>query len=166
MSQFHIAQVNIARMRAPIDDPLLAGFVARLDDINKLADSSAGFVWRLQTETGNATAVQVYEDALILFNLSIWETPEQLKDFVYRSAHGEVMRERKTWFERMDSTYYALWWIAAGHTPSIDEAKQRLQHLQLHGETDYAFSFRRLFAAPSAIAAAPNHSGVDFGIQT
>ena len=142
---FHIAQINIGRARAPIDDPLMAGFVARLDDINALADNSPGFVWRLQTEEGDATALQPYEDARILVNLSVWETPEQLKDYVYRSVHTEVMRDRKAWFERMDSLHYALWWVEAGHIPTVEEAKERLQHLQTYGDTEYAFSFTRLF---------------------
>ena len=121
--RFHLAQVNIARLRAPIDDPLLAGFVARLDDVNALADAAPGFVWRLQTDAGNATALRPYDDDRILFNLSVWESPERLRDFVYRSAHVEVMRQRKSWFERFDGPYYALWWVPAGHIPSIDEAK-------------------------------------------
>ncbi len=86
-------------MLVPLDDPLLAEFVARLKDINALADSSPGFVWRLATATGNATALRPYDDDRILFNLSVWESPEQLRDFIYRSVHVEVMRQRKSWFE-------------------------------------------------------------------
>jgi hypothetical protein len=159
--RFHLAQVNIARMRAPLDDPLLAGFVARLDDVNALADSSAGFVWRLQTDAGDATALRAYDDDRILFNLSVWQTPEALRDFVYRSAHVEVMRQRKTWFERFDGAYYALWWVPAGHIPSIGEAKERLEHLRLHGETARAFSFAKLFPAPDAEDAAPSQGFAD-----
>src|SRR4030095_10162447 len=110
--RFHIAQVNIARLRAPIDDPLLAGFVARLDDVNALADAAPGFLWRLQTDTGNATALRPDDDDRSPFNLSVWESPDQLRDFVYRSAHVEVMRQRKSWFERFDGSYYALWWVS------------------------------------------------------
>jgi hypothetical protein len=148
--RFHLAQVNIARLRAPLDDPLLAGFVARLDDVNALADASPGFVWRLQTDAGNATALRAYDDDRILFNLSLWQTPERLREFVYRSAHVEVMRQRKSWFERFDGPYYALWWVAAGHTPSVAEAKERLEHLRAHGETAHAFSFAKLFPSPDA----------------
>ncbi len=147
-TQYHIAQVNIARALAPIDDPVMAGFVARLDEINALADGSPGFVWRLQTEQGNATALQPYDDDRILFNMSVWETPEHLKDFVYGSLHAEVMRSRKSWFERFGAPYTALWWVAPGHVPGIDEAKQRLHHLQTHGPSPFAFSFARLFPAP------------------
>jgi hypothetical protein len=152
---FHLAQVNIGRVRAPIDDPLMAGFVARLEDINALADASPGFVWRLQTESGNATELRPYDDDRILINLSVWETPEQLRDFVYRSAHTEVMRQRKAWFERFSGMYYALWWIPAGHIPSLVEAKERLEHLRAHGESPHAFSFAMLFPQPDASDPAP-----------
>jgi uncharacterized protein DUF3291 len=148
--KFHLSQVNIGRVRAPIEDPLMAGFVARLADINALADASPGFVWRLQTDAGNATAFRPYEDDRILVNLSVWETAEQLRDFVYRSAHTDVMRQRKAWFERFSGMYYALWWVPAGHIPSLAEAKERLEHLRAHGESPYSFSFAMLFPEPDA----------------
>ena len=144
---YHIAQVNIARMRAPLEDPIMAGFVARLAEINALADHSPGFVWRLQTEEGDATYLRPYNDDRILFNLSVWESIERLKAYVYRSAHGEVMRQRRQWFERFDGLYMALWWVKAGHIPTVAEAKQRLEHLQEHGETVHAFTFKRSFPA-------------------
>ncbi len=144
----HIAQVNIGRARAPIDDPLMAGFVDRLDDINALADASPGFVWRLKTEAGDATSLQPYDDDRILINMSVWESPEHLKHYVYRTAHAEVMRQRKQWFERFGDVYMALWWIAPGHVPTIAEAKERLAYLQHHGESEFAFSFASLLAAP------------------
>ena len=150
-SRFHLAQVNIGRVLAPIDDPLLAGFVERLDEINALADVAPGFVWRLQTAAGNATAYRPYaDDDRILVNLSVWETPEHLREFVYRTVHVEVMRQRKSWFERFDGSYLALWWIPAGHLPSIDEAKARLAHLRTHGEGAHAFSFSKVFPAPDS----------------
>jgi hypothetical protein len=156
-SSFHIAQINIGRVLAPIDDPLLAGFVARLDDINALADTAPGFVWRLQTAAGNATAFRPYgDDDRILMNLSVWETPEQLREFVYRTAHVEVMRQRKSWFERFDGPYLALWWIPAGHIPSIEEAKERLAHLQTRGESAHAFSFAKVFPPPDSPARDPH----------
>ena len=147
---FHLAQVNIARLRAPLDDPSIAGFVARLDDVNALADAAPGFVWRLQTDAGNATALRPYDDDRILFNLSLWQSPEHLRDFVYRSAHVEVMRQRRSWFERYDGPYYALWWVPAGHIPSVDEAKERLEHLRAHGESALSFSFATLFPSPDS----------------
>jgi hypothetical protein len=152
---FQIAQVNIARMLAPLDDPALAGFVARLDDINALSDSAPGFVWRLKTEAGDATSLRPYDDDRILFNLSVWTTPEKLREFVYRSAHAGVMRQRKSWFERFDGMYYALWWVPIGHTPSIVEAKDRLEHLHRNGESAHAFSFAKLFPAPGSSLGGP-----------
>ncbi len=149
-TQFHIAQVNIGKIRAPLDDPMLSGFVARLEDINALADSNPGFVWRLQTDAGNATSFRPYDDDRILVNMSAWATPEDLRDFVYRSAHSEVMRQRKSWFERFDGMYYALWWVPVGHIPTIDEAKDRLDHLRRHGESAHAFTFAKLYPAPDS----------------
>lgn len=141
MSASHLAQVNIGRILASLDDPLMAGFVNRLDEINALAESSPGFVWRLETEEGDATALRPYDDDRILVNLSVWESPEHLKHYVYHSLHVEVLRQRKSWFERFGDMHYALWWIPAGHIPTITEAKERLRHLQIHGESTHAFSF-------------------------
>lgn len=147
-NQYQLAQCNVGRAKGPMDGPVMAGFAARLDDINALADSAPGFVWRLQTDAGNATSIQAYEDPLILFNLSVWESPEHLRAFVYRSDHANVMRQRKHWFERFDGMYLVMWWVPAGHIPTTTEAKERLAHLQAHGDTPHAFSFARLFPAP------------------
>ena len=146
MTDYHLAQVNIARMLAPLEDPLMADFVALLDDINALADRSPGFVWRLQTESGNATYIRPYEDDRILVNLSVWETVEHLKEYVYRSAHAGVMRRRRQWFEKFDGPYTALWWVEAGHIPKVEEAKERLDHLRNRGESEFAFSFNRIYS--------------------
>lgn len=143
----HIAQVNIGRVRAALDDPLMAGFVARLDEINALADGSPGFVWRLQTSEGNATVLRPYDDDRILINMSVWETIEQLRQYVYHTAHAELLRERAAWFEKFAGTYIALWWVPAGHRPGIDEARERLAHLEAHGPTAFAFTFRTTFPA-------------------
>ncbi|OWW19995.1 DUF3291 domain-containing protein [Noviherbaspirillum denitrificans] len=147
----HLAQVNVARALGAIDEPVMAGFVARLDEINALAESSPGFVWRLKTDEGNATALQPYDDARILINLSVWESPEDLKQFVYKSAHAQVMRQRKEWFARFGDAYMALWWVAPGHIPTIAEAKERLQYLQLNGESEFAFTFAAVSRAPGTI---------------
>lgn len=149
-----LAQVNIARMRAPIDDPVMAGFVARLDAVNALAESSPGFVWRLKTDDNNATSIAAYDDPLIIINLSVWQSAEHLRQFVYRSAHTEVMKQRRDWFERYEQAYTALWWIPAGHQPGIAEAKERLKYLQRHGPSAFAFGFRSLHPAPGARLAA------------
>jgi Domain of unknown function (DUF3291) len=154
MTTFHIAQVNIARMRASLDDPLMAGFVARLGEINALADHSPGFVWRLQGAAGNATYLRPYDDDRILFNLSVWQSVEELKAYVYRTAHAELIRDRKEWFERFDSPQVALWWVPAGHLPGVDEAKQRLAHLEANGPSQFAFTFRALHPPDEAFLTA------------
>src|SRR6184192_3045271 len=145
MTKYHIAQVNIGRMKAPLDDAVMAGFVARLDEINALADGSPGFVWRLQNDAGNATYLRPYDDDRILVNFSIWETIEALRTYVYQTAHAEVLRQRRDWFEQFSGAYLALWWIPAGHRPSIDEAKKRLAHLEEHGPSQFAFNFKKTF---------------------
>ena len=137
----HLAQVNIARMRGPLESPVMADFVARLDEIDALADASPGFVWRLQTSEGNATYLRPYDDDRILFNMSVWRSLEDLGAYVYRSAHTDVLRRRAEWFSRMETVYAALWWVPVGHRPSIDEAKKRLAHLEEHGPTPFAFTF-------------------------
>jgi hypothetical protein len=149
MTTYHIAQINIARMLAPIDDPVLADFVAQLQPINELAEKSRGFVWRLQSESGDATSIKVYEDDMIIVNLTVWESPDALRGYVYKSAHREVLRDRKRWFEKFDGPYYALWWIPAGHLPTTDEGKERLEYLRTHGDSAYAFSFKNLFLPQS-----------------
>lgn len=143
-----LAQVNIARMKEPLDSPLLSTFVARLDEINSLADNAPGFIWRLQGYGGDATSIRVYEDELILVNLSVWQSPEHLRHYVYKTVHAEVMKQRRTWFERMDQLYYALWWIKTGHEPSPGEAKDRLDQLNQNGPTQDAFNFAQLFPSP------------------
>jgi hypothetical protein len=142
MSGFHLAQINVARMKAPLDSPAMAGFVGRLAEINALADGSPGFVWRLQTEEGDATYIRPYEDDRIIVNLSVWESVESLKHYVYRTAHAELLRDRKSWFEHFGEAYLAMWWVPAGHRPGVDEAKQRLAHLAEHGPSQFAFTFK------------------------
>jgi hypothetical protein len=123
---------------------LLAEFVANLDPINALADGSPGFVWRLATEDGDATSIRAFDDELMIINMSVWESIDQLAEFVYRSGHVAVMRRRREWFERIRA-YLALWWVPEGHTPSIAEAQERLAHIEAHGPSPYAFTFKRRF---------------------
>ena len=148
MSTYHLAQINVGRILAPIDDPLMAEFVAQLAPINALADSTPGFVWRLQTESGDATSIRIYDDEMIAVNMSVWESVESLREFAYKSAHSGVMRDRKRWFEKFDGLYMALWWIPAGHIPSPQEGKERLEYLRQHGDGEYAFSFKNIFPMP------------------
>jgi hypothetical protein len=154
VTRFHLAQVNIGRLRAPIDDPSMHGFTSQLDPINALADASPGFVWRLQTEAGNATSIRPYaDDDRMAINMSVWESLDALQQFVYRTAHIGPLRDRKQWFEPLDGPILALWWIPAGHIPAVAEAQERLRHLKEHGPSAYAFTFRTPFASPDGTAA-------------
>ncbi len=146
MSQYHIAQVNIGRIKGLLDGPVMAGFMSRLDEINALADRTPGFVWRLQTSEGNATYFRPYDDDRVLLNMSVWETIEALRDYVYRTAHAELLRQRQEWFEKFSGTYAALWWVPVGHIPGIDEAKKRLAYLDKHGPSQFAFNFKTVFS--------------------
>src|SRR5258708_26747682 len=139
---YQLAQVNIGRLLAPLDDPQIAGFVAKLDEINALADKSPGFIWRLQSNEGNATSYRPYEDEKILLNMSVWASLESYTDFVFNTAHREVMKMRRQWYERFDGPYTVLWWVPQGHIPMIAEAKDRLEYLRAHGASPFAFTLK------------------------
>jgi hypothetical protein len=143
--RFHLAQANIALMRAPLDDPFMEDFRTQLDRINAIADASPGFLWRLQTDQGNATAIRAYDDERILFNMSVWESIEALHYYVYRSGHAAPFRDRRRWFEPLESPPLVLWWVAAGHRPTIEEAKARFDVLRNRGPTAEAFTFKYPF---------------------
>ena len=142
----HLAQVNIALPREPLESQLLAEFVAALEPVNALADRSPGFVWRLQTEDGDATGIRAFGDDRLIVNMSVWQSLEALRAFVYSGDHLAVMRRRREWFERMAEAFLALWWLPVGHIPTVEEAEERLGHLQEHGPTPYAFTFRESYA--------------------
>lgn len=146
---YHIAQLNIAEMRAPLDDPVMVEFVEALDPINALADRSPGFVWRLQDDSGDATSIQVFEDETTLVNMSVWESVEALKDFVYKSAHAKIMRRKREWFDAHRSPCLVLWWIRKGHIPAAEEAVERLQMLTDNGPSPHAFTLSMVFPGPS-----------------
>ncbi|WP_437936607.1 DUF3291 domain-containing protein [Sorangium sp. So ce341] len=155
MPSYHLAQVNIALPLEPLDSARLADFVSALAPVNALADAAPGFVWRLQGYGGDATAVRAFGDDRILVNMSVWESAEALSDFVFRNPeHAAVMRRRREWFVPMKEAFAVLWWIPAGHIPTVAEAEERLDHLRRHGPTPRAFTFRRLFPAPDAPDAA------------
>lgn len=145
MTRHQLAQLNIAQARAEMDADLMSGFTARIDEINRLAESAPGFVWRLQDEQGDATALRVFNDPLMLVNMSIWESLEALQDYVYQSLHVELMKERKDWFHKMGEVHQVLWWVPAGHIPGIEEAKMRLEQIRSQGPCREAFSFARPF---------------------
>ena len=151
MTTYHLAQLNIALMIAPIDSPVMADFVANLDRINELAEGSPGFVWRLKTEDGNATALRPFGEEYLV-NLSVWSDLDALYDYVYKSAHIEIMKRRKEWFEKMRESHAVLWWVPEGHRPTVAEAKARLQSLNENGPTPEAFTFKNPYPAPGTTA--------------
>ena len=149
MSNYELAQLNVATMKESLESPGMADFVANLDRINALAEASPGFVWRLQTAEGDATAMRpMGEDTLV--NVSVWKDAESLNKYVYESAHVEIMRRRKEWFERMREAYVVLWWVPRGHRPSASEAVARLEMLRSKGPTEDAFTLRKTFLPPDA----------------
>ena len=148
MSVYELAQLNIGIIKGPMDSAVMADFAANLDRINALAERSDGFVWRLQTEEGNATALRPFDNPNLLLNMSVWKNIECLHRYVYSSGHVEVMRRRQEWFERMSEAFLVLWWIPKGHRPSITEAISKLETLRRKGPTAEAFTFRSAFPAP------------------
>jgi len=155
VTKFHLAEVNIGRLLQPVDHPQIADFVANLDRINALAEDQPGFVWRLTGDGNDATDLKPDPtDDLLAINLSVWTDIESLGAFVYRTAHRDIMRRRREWFEAME-VYMALWWVPVGHTPTIAEAMARIALLRQMGPTADAFTFRHPFPAPDATAITP-----------
>jgi Domain of unknown function (DUF3291) len=157
-ARWHLAQLNVGRLVAPIDAPEIDGFREALEPINALADGHAGFVWRLQSDAGNATDIRPTEDDLFLINMSVWTSIEALRAFTYTTGHVQILRQRRSWFEPLAEAHLVLWWVPAGHIPSIDEAMARLERLHRDGPTPAAFTFRAPFA-PEAVG--PGESLVD-----
>ncbi|WP_299211732.1 DUF3291 domain-containing protein [uncultured Aquimarina sp.] len=146
-----LAQVNIAEMLAPINDPIMEDFVNNLDRINELAEQSDGFVWRLKDDEGNATAITVFDNLFLIINMSVWESMHALFNFTYKTDHVEILKRKKEWFHKMPRMHMAFWYIENGHKPTPEEAKERLYYLQEHGETPYAFSFKSKFTIDDTI---------------
>ncbi|HEX5014767.1 MAG TPA: DUF3291 domain-containing protein [Candidatus Limnocylindrales bacterium] len=153
MSGFHIAQLNVGRALAPMDDPKLADFMAWLDRINALAEASPGFVWRLQGDNGNNTALKVTDDPQFIVNLSVWASIDELHAFTYRSNHKAVFARRYEWFERAAGPNLVLWWIPAGTLPDVRDALDRLHRLATLGPAPDAFTFKQRFGPPDAVDA-------------
>lgn len=146
-----LAQVNIAKLKYPIDSPELKGFVDNLDPINALAEQNPGFVWRLKDdETDNATSFTAFDDPNTIVNMSVWKSADDLKNFMFRTHHKDFLKRKKEWFEPMSEANYVLWWINPGEIPTVEEGIARLVHLREHGETPYAFSFKSNFTADEA----------------
>ena len=152
---YHLAQLNSGRILAPLDSPVMAGFVGQLASVNALADQSPGFVWRLATPEGDATALRPYADPFTLINMSVWESVEALKDFTYNGSHLAVFRDRANWFERPTQAHMAAWWIPAGHIPSVEEGVERLEFRRTHGDTAVAFGLVQPYPMPEAPSAEP-----------
>ncbi|SIS21952.1 protein of unknown function [Aquipseudomonas alcaligenes] len=147
MSRYHLAQLNIAVMREPLDSPGMADFVANLERINALAEASPGYLWRLQDEAGDATAIRPFGEE-VLVNLSVWRDVRSLSGYVYKSAHSAMLKRRREWFDKAEQAHMVLWWVPAGHRPGVEEAAERLAYLREHGPSSHAFGFRQAFAAP------------------
>jgi len=153
MQDWQLAQANIARAVAPMDDPAMAEFMALLDSVNALAESSPGFVWRLKSDSGNATGIPITDDPMEILNLSVWESADALFDFVYRTRHTPVMARRREWFEKPARPHMVLWWVEAGHRPTVAEAIARLDLLAEKGPMPDAFTFKQRFPAPETVGA-------------
>ncbi len=143
--EMELAQLNIAKARGEMDELLMKEFVDNLESVNAMAESSEGFIWRLKDESGDATAIQAFDDPLLLVNMSVWQSPDALKGFMYMTHHISFMKRKKEWFEKLTQANYVLWWVPKGHIPDVEEGKLRLEHLREHGESPYAFSFKSRF---------------------
>ncbi len=150
MTSWHLAQINIGKMTAPKGDPRVQPFFDELDRINALAEQSPGFIWRLIGDINDATDIQPTVDPLLLVNMSVWASADDLFNYVYRSAHTSIMAQRKDWFERFEGSFAALWWIPTGHEPTIDEGLAKLWHLDRFGPTPLAFTFKKRYPMPGS----------------
>ena len=147
---YELAQVNIARLKAPLDSPQLKDFVDNLDPVNADAEAADGFVWRLKGDSGDATDVRVFGDEWLIINLTMWRDTNTLTAYMYQGRHREMLARRREWFERVQEAMTALWWVPAGHRPTVAEAESRLLHLRTNGPTPYAFTLRTSFPPQGA----------------
>jgi hypothetical protein len=148
-SKYHLCHLNIGPARGPLTDPVMAGFVAKLDEINNLAYTSPGFVWHLKIDIHNPEDLAMYGEPGLLFNFSVWESVDALYNYVYKSAHAMMIKSRQEWFGEMEGPHYVLWWAPAGTLPLLEEAKKRLAYLRAHGPTVDAFTFKHPFSPPA-----------------
>ena len=148
MTEFDIAQLNVARALGPMDGPVMEGFMRRLDEVNALAEGSEGFVWRLKGDNNNNTELKVTDDPLFIINFSVWRSVDDLWAFTYSSSHKELFKQRFDWFERRPTASLVMWWVPRGTIPSVPEALGRLQRLAADGPTPEAFTFKQRFPPP------------------
>ena len=147
MGNYHIAEINIARMKGVnIDDPVMKEFVDNLNSVNTLAENSKGFVWRLKADDNNATSLNPYNDEQVIINVSVWKTIEDLEHFMYKTFHTDFLKRRKEWFHTYGKVHTAMWWVKAGHTPAIEECIEKLHHLQVYGHSTFVFDFKNKYA--------------------
>jgi catalase (peroxidase I) len=139
----HIAQLNIGRVRHPLDDPRMADFMNNLERVNALAERSPGFVWRYADASGNATDTRPFaDDPRMMINMSVWESVEALEKFVWQTVHTRFYGRKHEWFEKLDGAYFVLWHVPAGHRPRVQEAIERLEHMKAHGPSPHAFGWQ------------------------
>ncbi|MEM6281924.1 MAG: DUF3291 domain-containing protein [Chloroflexota bacterium] len=143
---YHLAQINAAPMLAPLDSPQLRDFVDGLVRINHLAEQSPGFVWRLVGDGGDATDIRLTDDADLLINMSVWENMDVLYAFTYNTEHVEFFRRRREWFAKWERPSPVMWWIPEGELPTLQDARERIDHMEQHGPTPFAFNFKKRFS--------------------
>ncbi len=135
----HLAELNIGKFRYPTTDPRMAGFMDNLDRVNALAERTPGFVWRLKGDNNNATDLRVGDDYAV--NMSVWETPEALENYVFKTVHVQFYKNRADWFDLMEKPHMVFWWVPEGHQPSLQEAMDRLEMFEKNGATEQAFGW-------------------------
>ncbi|MEX3073281.1 DUF3291 domain-containing protein [Vibrio alginolyticus] len=145
-----LAQLNIALAKYSLDAPEIKEFVDNLELVNGIAENSDGFVWRLKDESGDATNIKAFDDPNMIVNMSVWESVDSLKNFMFRTHHRDFMRRKGEWFHRLAEDNYVLWWVEDGHIPTLNEALERLEHLRNNGDTPYSFTFKTNFTAAEA----------------
>ena len=145
---FNLAQLNVARLKGPLDSPEMAGFVAQLEAIYAAAESAEGFVWRLKPDDPGVFGVSHGADARLVVTMSVWESIEALHNYVYRGAHRESLGNREEWFEKADGPNLVLWWIPRDTLPRVEQGMARLKYLKRHGPTAFAFTFNKSFPPP------------------
>ncbi|WP_136480967.1 DUF3291 domain-containing protein [Cognatitamlana onchidii] len=151
---YHLAQVNIAKRKASLDDPIMVDFVNNVNKINGIADQSDGFIWRMKDEDKDL-GIEIFHDDSIIINISVWKDLGSLFNYTYKSGHIDVFKRKKEWFINTKKAHMAFWYVPAGYRPNFQDAKNRLDYLDEHGESPYAFSFKSKFSPEDALTYNP-----------